>query len=55
MASFNIKGGNDLQMWGRKNDYDVLMRALKNGELTRDDLLESGSRIYNAIELLTQK
>ena len=55
MASCNIKGGNNLQMWGRKNDYDVLMRALKNGEITRDDLLESGSRVYNAIELLTQK
>ena len=55
MASCNIKGGNNLQMWGRKNDYDVLMRALKNGEITRDDLLESGSRVYDTIEFLTQK
>ena len=55
MASCNIKGGNNLQMWGRKNDYDVLMRALKNGEITRDDLLETGSRVYDTIEFLTQK
>ena len=54
MASHNIKAGNDLQMWGRIKDYEVVMKALKNGEITRDDLLETASRVYDTIELLTQ-
>ena len=54
MASFNIKAGNDLQMWGRKRDYEVVMQAVKDGVVTRDDLLETASRVYNTIELLTQ-
>ena len=54
MSSNNIKNGNDLQMFGRKNDYDILMKAVKEGEVTRDNLLESASRIYNTIELLNQ-
>ena len=31
MADKNIKGGNDLQMWGRLTDYEVLKEAFKNG------------------------
>ena len=54
MASHNIKAGNDLQMWGRTKDYEVVMKALKNGEITRDDLLETASRVLDAIQLLNQ-
>ena len=54
MASHNIKAANDLQMWGRVKDYDVVMKALKAGEITRDDLLETASRVYGTIELLTK-
>ena len=50
MASHNIKAGNDLQMWGRKTDYEVLKEALKNGEITRDHLLETASRVVDLIE-----
>ena len=41
-------------MWGRKKDYEVVMKAIKDGEITRDDLLETASRVYDTIELLTQ-
>ena len=54
MASHNIKAGNDLQMWGRTKDYEVVTNALKNGEITRDDLLETASRVYDTIQLLSQ-
>ena len=54
MASHNIKAGNDLQMWGRVKDYEVVMKALKDGEINRDDLLETASRVYDTIELLTK-
>ena len=54
MADKNIKGGNDLQMWGRKKDYEVVMKSLKDGEVTRDELLETASRVYDAIESLHQ-
>ena len=54
MSSNNIRNGNNLQMFGQKNDYDVLMKAVKNGEVTREHLLEAASRVYNTIELLNQ-
>ena len=37
-------------MWGRKTDYEVLKEALKNGEITRDHLLETASRVVDLIE-----
>ena len=54
MANHNIKAGNDLQMWGRKKDFEVVMNSVKDGEITRDDLLETASRVYDAIESLHQ-
>ena len=54
MASHNIKAGNDLQMWGRTKDYEVVMKAVKAGEITRDELLETASRVCDAIDALTQ-
>ena len=53
-ASYNIKAGNDLQMWGRKEDYDIVVKAVKDGLVTRDDLLQTASKVYETIELLNQ-
>ena len=50
----NIKAGNNLQMFGEKNHWDMLMEALKEGKVSRDDLLESASRVYDMIELLNK-
>ena len=54
MANYNIKAGNDLQMWGRKKDYEVVMKSVKDGLVTRDELLETASRVYDTIESLHQ-
>ena len=35
------------QMFGEKNHWDMLMEALKEGKVSRDDLLESASRVYD--------
>ena len=50
----NIKAGNNLQMFGEINHFVILMKALKDGLICRDDLLEAASRIYDTIELLNQ-
>ena len=50
----NIKGGNNLQMGGGKNDYDLIMKGLEDGLLTRDNLLECAGKVYDTIELLNQ-
>lgn len=48
-ASKNVKAGNDLTMAGCQKDYKDILRALKNNELTREDLLISASRVYRSI------
>ncbi|MBP5330488.1 MAG: glycoside hydrolase family 3 protein, partial [Lachnospiraceae bacterium] len=48
-AHNNIKAGNDLTMPGSPADEKDIMRALKRGELSREDLLISASRVYRAI------
>ena len=53
-ASYNIKAGNELQMWGRKKDYEVVLKAVKDGLVTRDELLQTASKVYETIELLHQ-
>ena len=53
-AMDNIKGGNNLHMGGDKNDYLLLVNSLKEGKLTRDDLLQCASKVYETIELLNQ-
>ena len=55
MADKNIKGGNDLTMWGRVTDYEVVKEAFKNGEITRDDLLETASRVVDLVEALNSE
>ncbi len=48
-ASNNILAGNDLTMSGCPKDYKDIMKALKEGKLTRDDLVHSASRVYRSI------
>ena len=50
----NIKGGNNLQMFGEEAKTIELMKALKDGEISRDNLLENASKVYDIIELLNQ-
>ena len=50
-ASLNIKAGNDLTMPGYSKDYKDIMKALKKGIISRDDLINSASRIYRSILL----
>lgn len=49
-ASNNIKAGNDLTMSGSPRDYKDIMKALKKGKLTREELVRSASRIYRSIK-----
>lgn len=48
-ASNNILSGNDLTMPGYSIDYKDIIKALKSGKMSRDDLLFSASRIYRSI------
>ena len=50
----NIFNGNNLQMGGGKKDYDLIMKAVEDGLLSRDNLLECASKVYDTIELLNQ-
>ena len=51
-ASNNILAGNDLTMPGCPKDYKDIMKALKKGKLTKEDLIYSASRIYRSIETM---
>ena len=48
-ASNNILAGNDLTMSGSPKDYKDIMKALKEGKLSRSDLVHSASRIYRSV------
>ena len=50
----NIKAGNNLQMFGEEGKTIELMKALKDGEISREILLENASKVYDIIELLNQ-
>ena len=50
----NIKAGNNLQMSGEKKKKEEIMKAIKEGEISKDILLDNASRVYDAIELLNQ-
>ena len=50
----NILAGNNLQMGGGKNDYDLIMKSVQDGEMTTLNLLECASKVYDTIELLNQ-
>ena len=48
-AHNNIKAGNDLTMPGSPADERDIRKTLKNGTLTREDMLHSASRILRSI------
>ena len=50
----NILGGNNLQMGGGKNDYDLIMKSVQEGNLNTLNLLECASKVYDTIQLLNQ-
>ena len=50
----NILGGNNLQMGGGKNDYDLIMKSVQEGKMNTINLLECASKVYDTIELLNQ-
>ncbi|MCQ3035183.1 MAG: glycoside hydrolase family 3 C-terminal domain-containing protein [Bacilli bacterium] len=49
-AANNVLAGNDLTMPGAPADVKNLKKALKQGKLTRQDLVYSASRIYRSIQ-----
>ena len=51
----NIKGGNNLHMGGDKKDYLLLINSVKEGKLSRDDLLQCATKVYETIELLNKE
>ena len=50
----NIFNGNNLQMGGGKNDYDLIMQSVEEGNLNTSNLLECASKVYDTIQLLNQ-
>ena len=50
----NLIAGNNLQMGGGKNDYDLIVKAIQDGLLNTNNLLECAGRVYDIIELLNQ-
>ena len=51
----NIMNGNNLQMGGGKDDYDLVMEAYREGKITKDHLYECASKVYETIEKLNQE
>ena len=50
-----IKGGVNVMMPGGQNDYDLVIEKLEGELLTRDDLLQCASKVYEITELLNKK
>ena len=50
----NIIGGNNLQMGGGKKDYDIIMASYEDGTISKLNLLECASKVYDTIELLNK-
>ena len=49
-----IKGGNNIMMPGSDIDYDILIDKLNEKLITRDDLLQCSSKVYETIKLLNK-
>ena len=47
-----IKAGNNIMMAGSKKDYELILAKLDENVLTRDDLLQCASKVYETIESL---
>ncbi len=52
---FNIiKGGNNIMMPGSKKDYNIIIDNLEKSLITREDLLQCSSKVYETIKLLNK-
>ena len=52
---FNIiKGGNNIMMPGTRKDYNIIIDNLKKSLITREDLLQCSSKVYETIKLLNK-
>jgi beta-glucosidase len=51
---YNIKGGMNIMMPGSRRDYNIIINKLKQKLLTREDLLQCASKVYETIELLNK-
>jgi beta-glucosidase len=50
----NIINGNNLQMGINKNDYDLIMKSVQEGNMKTLNLIECASKVYDTILLLNQ-
>ena len=50
----NIKGGNNLMMPGSEIDYNILIEKYNEKLLSKNDLLNSASKVYETLELLNK-
>ena len=49
-----IKGGNNLMMPGSSKDYNIIIDKLEKELITREDLLQCSSKVYETIKLLNK-
>lgn len=54
-AAPTMKAGNDLFMSGNQVDLDDIMRALSEGELTREEILRNADSVYRMIRKLNSE
>ena len=53
-ADLNIMNGNNLQMGGGEKDYKLVMKAYEDGKITKEDLYECATKVYEIIEKLNE-
>ena len=51
----NIKNGNNLQMGGGEKDYNLVMQAYEDGKITKEQLYECASKVYEIVEKLNEE
>ena len=50
----NIANGNNLQMGGGEKDYNMVMEAYRQGKITKEQLYECASKVYETVEKINQ-
>ena len=51
----NIMNGNNLQMGGGEKDYNLVMKAYEDGKITKEQLYECASKVYEIVEKLNEE
>ena len=51
----NIMNGNNLQMGGGEKDYKLVLQAYEDGKITKEQLYECASKVYEIIETLNKE